>query len=587
MLSSAVHEDKAALSVELTNPDIWIGRDKIPRDTIFLHRTKFLWRAVCYERISIKNFASIQRRLRVDFLFDADFEDMFEVRGTKRLRHGSMSPHVGGADWTEFRYLGLDNIERRTVLRFEPRPTLIDSNRATIEIELAPYEQRSLFLTISCLDSAIQITQPTGFMRAYRDTRRARRAATANIATVNSSNLAFDEIVCRATSDVYTLITWDELGPYPYAGIPWFNTIFGRDGIITAMLMLWMDPSIARGVLMTLAATQATSTEARSDSQPGKILHEMRYGEMAKLGEVPFERYYGSVDATPLFVMLAGMYLQRSGDLVTVQKIWPNICAALRWIDDYGDVDGDGFVEYARAREGGLANQGWKDSYDAIFHVDGTDAIGPIALCEVQGYVFAAKLQASVMARKLGLAEMASKLAMQAERVRENFETAFWCDDLATYALALDGTKRPCRIPASNAGHALFSGIAKPDRASKVAASLTGPDAFSGWGIRTLSLGQPRYNPMSYHNGSVWPHDNALIAMGFARYGLKAAASRVFEGIFDAGRHQDLSRLPELFCGFQSTSASRANALPRCLCASGMGRHRDVWPARCLFRTGT
>jgi glycogen debranching enzyme len=550
LLSSAVHEDKAALSVELTNPDIWIGQNKLPRDTIFLHRTKFLWRAVCYERISIKNFGSIRRRLRFDFLFNADFQDMFEVRGTRRVRQGSLSPRVGGADWTEFRYLGLDQIERRTVLHFKPLPALIDNNRATIEFELAPYEQRSLFLTVSCLDAAIKPIQPTSFLQAYRDTRRARRAATANIATVNSSNQSFDEIVCRATSDVYTLITWNELGPYPYAGIPWFNTVFGRDGIITAMLMLWIDPSIARGVLITLAALQATSTEARSDSQPGKILHEMRHGEMANLGEVPFARYYGSVDATPLFVMLAGMYLKRSGDLTTIQKIWPNICAALRWIDDYGDLDGDGFVEYARAKESGLANQGWKDSSDAIFHADGTDAVGPIALCEVQGYVFAAKLHASVIARKLGLADVASNLAMQAERVRESFEALFWCDDLATYALALDGAKRPCRILGSNAGHALFCGIASPERASKVATNLTGPDAFSGWGIRTLSVGQPRYNPMSYHNGSIWPHDNALVAMGFARYGLKEKASRVFAAIFDAGRHQDLFRLPELFCGF-------------------------------------
>jgi glycogen debranching enzyme len=273
LLSSAVHEDKAALSVELTNPDIWIGEEKLARDTIFLHRTKFLWRAVCYERINIRNFASIGRRLRVDFLFDADFQDMFEVRGTRRLRHGTRSLHIGGPDRTEFRYLGLDKIERSTILQFKPQPALIETNRATIEIELAPYEQRSLFLTVTCLDSAVKASMPTSFLQAYRETRRARRAATANIATVTSYNQSFDEIVCRATSDVYTLITWNELGPYPYAGIPWFNTIFGRDGIVTAMLMLWMDPSIARGVLMTLAASQATSIESRTDAQPGKMLH--------------------------------------------------------------------------------------------------------------------------------------------------------------------------------------------------------------------------------------------------------------------------------------------------------------------------
>jgi glycogen debranching enzyme len=550
LLSSSVHEDKSALSVELTNPDVWIGEDKLARDTIFLHRTKLLWQAVCYERISLKNFGPIRRHLKIDFLFDADFRDMFEVRGTRRLRRGVASADIGGREWTEFRYVGLDQIERRTVLRFNPQPTLLDANRATIEIELAPYQQQSIFLTISCIVSSVKFLAPTNFIRAYRQARRARRAATADIATITSSNETFDDVSCRATSDVYTLITRSALGPYPYAGIPWFNTIFGRDGIITAILMLWMDPSVARGVLLTLAATQATSVDPHSDAQPGKILHEMRHGEMAVLREVPFAKYYGTIDATPLFVVLAGMYLERSGDLATIQQIWPNICAALQWIDEYGDMDGDGFVEYARAKDTGLSNQGWKDSHDAIFHADGNDAIGPIALSEVQSYVFAAKVQGALLARMQGFTEFASKLAMQAETLRANFEAAFWCDDIGTYALALDGAKRPCRVLASNAGHALFAGIASPDRARRVASALMSPESFSGWGIRTLSEGQARYNPMSYHNGSVWPHDNALIAMGFSRYDLKKDVSRIFDAIFEAGRLQDLSRLPELFCGF-------------------------------------
>jgi glycogen debranching enzyme len=244
------------------------------------------------------------------------------------------------------------------------------------------------------------------------------------------------------------------------------------------------------------------------------------------------------------------MYLERTGDLEAIRGIWPNIEAALRWIDECGDRDGDGFVEYSRAQESGLRNQGWKDSQDAIFHADGADAEGAIALCEVQGYVYAARQHAARIAARLGVNDRALELAHQAERLRSSFEAAFWCEDIASYALALDGAKRPCRVQASNAGHALFTGIAAPDRARKVAANLLSPDGFSGWGIRTLSLGQPRYNPMSYHNGSVWPHDNALIAMGFARYGLKTEAARVFDGVFNAARQQELKRLPELFCGF-------------------------------------
>ncbi|MGI8526667.1 MAG: amylo-alpha-1,6-glucosidase [Pseudolabrys sp.] len=552
LLSSVVHEDKAALSVELTNPDVRLGEnEKLSRDTIFLERTKFLWKAVCYERISVRNYTSVQRRLRVDLLYDADFHDLFEVRGTKRLRRGVISSKVIAPDCTAFRYGGLDKIERRTVIRFVPAPRVVETNHATIEVDLAPYEQTSLFITISCEeDGANETIGTSDYFRAYRDTRRARRAATADIATIKSSNESFDEVVCRATSDAYTLVTRNDLGPYPYAGIPWFNTIFGRDGLITAMLMLWMDASIARGVLRTLAATQATDFDPRSDAEPGKILHEMRHGEMANLHEVPFRRYYGSIDATPLFVMLAGMYLERTGDLNTIREIWPNIQAALRWIDEFGDIDGDGFIEYSRATDSGLANQGWKDSHDAIFHADGGGAEGPIALCEVQGYVYAAKQHAARMADRLDFGDLASELIVQSEQLRRKFEEAFWCDDIGTYALALDGAKRPCRVLASNAGHALFTGIAAHDRARKVAESLLSPDGFSGWGIRTLSLNQPRYNPMSYHNGSVWPHDNALIAMGFARYGLKTEAGRVFAGIFNAARQQELKRLPELFCGF-------------------------------------
>ncbi|MCO5091195.1 glycogen debranching N-terminal domain-containing protein [Bosea sp. (in: a-proteobacteria)] len=550
LLSSAVHEDKAVLSVELTNPDLRIGGDKLARDTLFLQRTKFLWQAICYERISVRNYGAKRLRLHLDLLLAADFHDMFEVRGTRRLRRGTGSARVVAPNRVVFRYVGLDRIERRTLVAMNPPPVAIDRHRMTAEIDLGPCEQRSLFLTVSCLDAGVGAAPPMDFLAAYRDTRRARRAATSRIAAVKSSNTLFDATLGRAISDVYTLVTRSELGPYPYAGIPWFNTVFGRDGIITAMLMLWIDPDIARGVLRTLAATQAQATDPEADAQPGKILHEMRHGEMARLHEVPFGRYYGTIDATPLFVMLAGLYLRRTGDVATIRAIWPNIRAALGWMDAYGDRDGDGFIEYARARESGLANQGWKDSHDAVFHADGSDPVGPIALCEVQAYAYAAKLEAAAMARGLGDQALASALDEAAERLRIAFERAFWCADLGTYALALDGEKRPCRVPSSNAGHALFAGIASPERARSVATNLLTPEAFSGWGIRTLPAGQPRYNPMSYHNGSVWPHDNALIAIGLTRYGLKTEASRVFSAIFETGRHQDMYRLPELFCGF-------------------------------------
>jgi glycogen debranching enzyme len=304
-------------------------------------------------------------------------------------------------------------------------------------------------------------------------------------------------------------------------------------------------------VLRRLAAYQAKTTDPLADSQPGKILHEMRGGEMAALREVPFGLYYGSVDSTPLFVLLAGLYAERTGDTDTIVELWPAIEAALAWIDGPGDPDGDSFVEYERASEQGLANQGWKDSHDAIFHADGSLAQGAIALVEVQGYVYAAKCMAARCARRLGREAAADKLDAEASRLAEHFEAEFWCPELGTYALALDGAKKPCRVRTSNAGQVLFTGIATPDRAARVAKELLQPRFFSGWGIRTVARGEARFNPMSYHNGSVWPHDNALIALGLARYECKRSVETLFAGLFGAATYMDHRRLPELFCGFR------------------------------------
>jgi glycogen debranching enzyme len=551
LLSSMTQDDNAVFSADLSNPDLLLdGVVALRREQLHLNRTKFVWEGNCYERLLLRNFSDRPLQVRLTFRFAADFADLFEVRGEHRARHGQCFANVESGQGVLLRYMGLDHIERATRLLFDPAPKSLTTARAGYELLLEADETRRIFLRYGVPVVAAEEWNGRVFYRQMRNARRALRDSSARAASVDSSNSVFNEIVRRSVSDLYMLITDTPYGHYPYAGTPWFSTAFGRDALITALMTLWIDPSIAKGVLGYLAANQATSSDPVRDAEPGKILHEVRHGEMANLREVPFGRYYGSVDSTPLFVLLLGEYFVRTGDLETVRALWPNADAALRWMDTYGDRDGDGFVEYYRQTKEGLANQGWKDSQDSIFHSDGRIAAGPIALCEVQAYVYGAKRHGALLAGALGQHALASSLQAQAMALRARFEEKFWCEELSVYAIALDGAKEPCRVVSSNSGQVLLTGIASPERAELVSRTLLAPDMFSGWGVRTLAMSAARYNPMSYHNGSVWPHDNALIAMGMARYGQKEAASKVFGALFDAASYMDLRRLPELFCGF-------------------------------------
>ncbi|HXB76125.1 MAG TPA: amylo-alpha-1,6-glucosidase [Bradyrhizobium sp.] len=550
LLGSNLRDDNSGLAVDLTNPDVYRqGRIVLRKDMLHIVRTIFLWRGAAYQRIGVQNHSEELASFDLTLLFDNDFADLFEVRGEHRPRRGIASAKLVGPSDAVLEYRGLDDRIRVTALQFDPRPTRLAVNAASYHLELAPQQTYSLFVVASCNKPAT--SKPTPFFRGLLAHRREMRESTRDTTSIETSNNIFNEVLCRSMADLNILMTDTPQGRYPYAGIPWYSTTFGRDGIITALQMLWIDPRVARGVLKRLALYQAKTFDPLADAEPGKILHEMRGGEMAALREVPFALYYGSVDATPLFVLLAGLYAERTGDDETLAELWPSIEAALAWIDGPGDLDRDGFVEYRRASEQGLANQGWKDSYDAIFHADGKLAEGHIALAEVQGYVFAGKRLAALCARRMGFSEKAQQLESEAHRLAERFEEAFWCDKLGTYALALDGAKQPCRVRTSNAGQLLFTGIASEDRARKVAADLMQPHFFTGWGIRTVARGEARYNPMSYHNGSIWPHDNALIALGLARYALKHSVETVFKALFDAAAYMDLRRLPELFCGFR------------------------------------
>jgi glycogen debranching enzyme len=548
LLSSTVQGNNAVLDVDLTNPDVTSdGRLELAKDTIHITRMKFLWNASCYELLAVRNYGDQRRRLRVALDFDADFADLFEVRGHRRYVRGTVTPRVTGKDAVRFEYASLDGVPRATEIRFEPAPAQLQERRAQFELDLPPRRRRVIFATVHCHSGDQPVERR--FFSAVRGARRALRDTCHRAAAVETSNSIVNEVLCRSMADISMLVTDTPQGPYPYAGIPWFSTEFGRDGIITAIELLWADTAIARGVLKFLAFNQATAEDPARDAEPGKILHETRKCELALLGEVPFRQYYGSIDSTPLYIVLAGLYWRRTADRETLEAIWPNVKAALEWIDRYGDADGDGFVEYRRRTDGGLANQGWKDSEDAVFHADGTLAEPPIALCEVQGYVYLARLLAAEMANDLGETVLSVRLHGQAEELREKFEERFWDEELGTYVLALDGRKRPCRVRSSNAGQLLFTGIVSAGRGERLAQLLLSREFFTGWGVRTIGAAESRFNPASYHNGSIWPHDNALIALGLARYGALQAVERITTGLFDAAAHMDLRRLPELFCG--------------------------------------
>ncbi len=526
LLSSTIREDNATLTVDLTNPDISSdGQIGLSRDQIHVFRSGFLWQGVFYQRVRLRNYASHPVEAPWEIVFEADFVDVFEVRGTSRNKRGQLLPPVIGDDRAQLSYRGLDNQVRRTTVVLSQRPCELNGCRAFFCDTLQPHEEKSYYWTISC-EAGAQERAVLSFPVAAESAAGELASFRQHEAIVETSSGQFNDWLNRSSADLHLMTTRTPYGDYPYAGVPWFSTVFGRDGIITAWEYLWIDPSLARGVLGYLAANQAKEDNPECDAEPGKILHETRRGEMAALGEIPFAHYYGSVDSTPLFVMLAGAFYERTADLAFLRTIWPNIEAALHWIDDYGDADGDGFVEYQRRSANGLTVQGWKDSFDSVFHADGTLAEGRIALCEVQGYVYAAKRAASDIAAALGEAEKSAALLGQAEQLRQWFGEAFWCKEISTYAEALDGHKRPCRVRTSNPGHCLMTGIVDAEHARRVAGSFLDDSLFSGWGVRTVATSEARYNPMSYHNGSVWPHDNAILAAGLVRYGFSEHASQ-------------------------------------------------------------
>lgn len=553
--------------------------------TIGISRERLMGGDGVSERVKVVNHAANPAAVPVELELGADGADIFEVRGYPREARGQLLPVAVTDRRVTFRYVGLDGVERLTHIAFSEPAEIVEgidhalpdgSNtgaavRLRWTLRMGPGETRVLSWTIWCTDRAAAADpadEPTSaadqaalFPSVPRvspdEGAAAYHAWERGTASVDSDHELFNLVIKRSVSDLRLLVNE---GPgedqrYVSAGVPWFTTLFGRDSLISAFQALAFRPQIAVEILDVLAAYQATHDDAFRDAEPGKILHELRTGEMARSGELPHTPYYGSVDSTPLWLILFGATFDWTGDRAMVERLWPNALAALAWIDTYGDRDGDGFVEYERRSDRGLLNQGWKDSRDAIRDRIGREAEAPIALAEVQGYVFDAKRRMARLAAMRGDVELATRLDADADQLATRFEEAFWIEDRRYYAMALDRDKRQSDAIASNAGHCLWSGMVSPERARDVVEQLLRPAMFSGWGIRTYAADQPGYNPIGYHTGTVWPHDASIIAAGFKRYGFDDASNKVVGHMMEAAQGFQDYRLPELFCGFDRSDA--------------------------------
>jgi glycogen debranching enzyme len=498
-----------------------------------------------HETIKVQNFGAEKRKVKIEVSFGADFLDLFEVRGFKRKKRGTVLEPVMADGQVTFAYEGLDGVRRELEVGFEPHPKRMSTKKAVFDLKLEP--QSSSAVEVSFLPRA---GEHEPIHATHEDLERDYSAWRKSCTRVRTSNAQLQQYVDRAVLDLRMMQTDLDGTPAIDAGVPWFSTLFGRDSLITAYQSLGVTPDLAKGTLEKLAEYQGTKENDWRDEEPGKILHEIRVGELAGAGEIPHTPYYGSIDATPLWLLIYGRVWMWTADLEFAEKLWPNAERALAWIDKYGDSDGDGYVEYKKKSEGGLDNQGWKDSRDGIVHEDGTIPVGPIALVEVQGYVYDAWRQVARVARALGHMDAAGELEHKAEVLKQKFNEDYWMPEAGYYAVALDGNKEQVRSITSNPGHGLWSRIIDHDRAGRVVRRLLAPDMSSGWGIRTLSEKNPAYDPIGYHTGTVWPHDNSLIAHGMKLSGFDDAANKVVDQLSLCGAFFPAGRFPELFCGF-------------------------------------
>jgi glycogen debranching enzyme len=533
---------------QLVNPAL----DGIPRQSLSLRRTRFVHRGL-HERIGLQNCHREPVQVELELRFDADFLDIFEVRGYRPAprpqRHLPVTTTETGFT---FAYVGADRVLRETEVILHPAPASHRGGRAVFQLRLEP--QQTVIIMVDVLPMlGSEEAQPdfefdtslNALQDLYGDWNR-------TCTRFNTDNEAIDlGLLWRNQEDLRILCDHFSTGLFPTAGVPWYAVPFGRDALISSLQTLALNPDLARGSLSYLAKHQGQRVDPEREEEPGKILHEIRFGELANLHQIPHTPYFGTVDATPLFLVLLVELLDWTADRDFFALMLPNVVAALNWIDRYGDLDEDGLVEYQQHGSIGVRNQGWKDSFDSLAGPDGEPAPLPAALVEVQGYIYQAKTGLARIFRLLGQASESERLEAEAVALKRRFNDLFWMPGVRFYAQALDGAKRQVTSVSSNPGHCLWSGIVDKRRAGAVVRRLLSPDMFTGWGVRTLSDTSPSFNPMSYHNGSIWPHDNSLMAAGMRRYGFGEEAELVSRAVLQASMRFTEARIPELFCGFK------------------------------------
>ncbi|OAS82454.1 MULTISPECIES: amylo-alpha-1,6-glucosidase [Metabacillus] len=551
LLSSDADENYMA-KILLTNPHMEKDCQLILwRESVEIERTRFIYGDVLYETVKVKNYYPKPVEFKLSIHVDVDFKDMFIVRGFQNGEVGKRTGQTVDGNSLTYHYEGADQINRRT---------RIDWNKEAIQVTETGDITFDFNLDHGCGESVTFMVQPqvgdTNHNQviepeqALYQLKKSYQEWEANIPKVKTDHEALKRLVDRGIGDLRVLLTDLGYGKFPVAGLPWFGVPFGRDSLIAALQMLSLNPEVAKGTILTMASKQGKNQDSWRDEQPGKIMHEIRFGELANTNQIPFTPYYGTIDATPLFLILVCEYVKWTGDLEIVKEVESNIADALAWIDQYGDRDGDLFVEYHQESSKGIANQGWKDSGDSIVHRNGDYAKTPIALAEVQGYVYQAKIGIAEIYDQIGKQKLAVQLRQQASKLKEKFDAEFWMDDVNFYAIALDENKQQVGTITSNPGHVLFSGMLSEERNKAVANMLLSEKMFSGYGIRTMGEGEAGYNPMSYHDGSIWPHDNSMILLGMGKLGQQEEAKKVMTGLINAAAHFEYNRLPELFCGY-------------------------------------